>query len=100
MTDNTTTTTATPATEKPNDVEESVEKVFAEFKAQADAREAALKAQIEKMRVEHAKAVRDMLTGMEEAKRAQAQEQTTAHAVAEKVARMVRGRVKNNKKEV
>ena len=82
-------------TEKKTDEEQkTTAEVMAEMAAEYDAKIAELSAQIEQMKVDHAKELKDILTGSADRKKAEEDEKNAIEEAAAMIAKNLGGKIK------
>ena len=84
-------------TEKTNDEEQkqkTTAEVMAEMAAEYDAKIAELNAKIEQMKVDHAKELKDILTGSADRKKAEENEKNAIEEAAAMIAKNLGGKIK------
>lgn len=84
-------------TEQPNNEEQkqkTTAEVMAEMAAEYDAKIAELSAQIEQMKVDHAKELKDILTGSADRKKAEEDEKNAIEEAAATIAKNLGGKIK------
>lgn len=74
--------------------QKSTAEVMAEMAAAYEEKISALKAEIEQMKVDHAKDIKELLTGAEDRKKAEQDEQDVIEEAAATIAKNLGGRIK------
>lgn len=80
--------------EEKKDEQKTTAEVMAEMAAEYDAKIAELSAQIEKMKVDHAKELKDILTGSADRKKAEEDEKNAIEEAAAMIAKNLGGKIK------
>lgn len=80
--------------EKKKDEQKTTAEVMAEMAAEYDAKIAELNAKIEQMKVDHAKELKDILTGSADRKKAEQDEQDAIEEAAAMIAKNLGGKIK------
>ena len=80
--------------EEKKDEQKTTAEVMAEMAAEYDAKIAELSAQIEQMKVDHAKELKDILTGSADRKKAEEDEKNAIEEAAAMIAKNLGGKIK------
>lgn len=80
--------------EKKKDEQKTTAEVMAEMAAEYDAKIAELNAKIEQMKVDHAKELKDILTGSADRKKAEENEKNAIEEAAAMIAKNLGGKIK------
>lgn len=80
--------------EKKKDEQKTTAEVMAEMAAEYDAKIAELNAKIEQMKVDHAKELKDILTGSADRKKAEEDEKNAIEEAAAMIAKNLGGKIK------